>query len=54
MNLDYHYELIESENLLDDYGIKSTPAMIINGDLVFEGRVPPITEIKDILKSYLP
>lgn len=53
MNLDYGYELIESDNLFDEFGVNSTPAMIINGDIVFEGRIPPILELKYIIKNYL-
>ncbi|MBN2519738.1 MAG: TM0996/MTH895 family glutaredoxin-like protein [Bacteroidales bacterium] len=32
-----------------EYGVMHTPALVINGEVVFSGRVPTINEIKDIL-----
>lgn len=32
-----------------EYGVMRTPALVINGKVVFSGRVPTVNEIKDIL-----
>ena len=31
------------------YGIASTPALVVNGKVVFKGRVPSANEIKNVL-----
>lgn len=53
MNIKYDIELIESDNLFEDFGIKNTPAMIINGNVVLEGHIPSIITIKDIINDNL-
>ena len=39
------------ENIMDimGYGIASTPAVVINGKVIFKGRVPSANEIKNVL-----
>lgn len=46
----YKYELIENEKLLSSYGIKKSPAMIINNEIIIEGIVPNVIEMVEILK----
>lgn len=50
MNLNYEFELIENKSILKKLGITKTPAMMINGKIVIEGRIPPLKEVKEILK----
>lgn len=47
----YKYELIENEKLLSSYGIKKSPAMIINNEIIIEGIVPNVIEMVEILKN---
>lgn len=51
MNLRYRYELIENPQILEDMGITKTPAMVINGKIVLQGRVPNVLEMEKILKE---
>ena len=32
-----------------EYGVMHTPALAINGKIVLSGRVPPVSEIKELL-----
>jgi len=34
-----------------NYGIMHTPGMVINGKVVFSGRIPAVKELKEILNS---
>lgn len=34
-----------------NYGVMSTPAIVINGKVVIKGRVPSIEEIKSLIKK---
>lgn len=52
LNSNYSFELIESDNLLEEYGIEKAPAMKINGDIVVQGKIPPLKAIKEIIKKY--
>ena len=51
MNLNYRYELIENPKILSELGINKTPAMMINGKIVLEGRVPNFLEMIEILNK---
>ena len=51
LKLDYNFELIENPIILQEMNIKKTPAMVINGDVVLEGRIPSGPEIIEILKE---
>lgn len=50
LNLNYNFELIESDELLKELNIKS-PAMLINEKIVIAGRVPSLKEVKIILEK---
>lgn len=52
MGVKYNLELIEGDNLFENYGIKDTPAMIINGDIVLEGGKVSLPHIKNIISKY--
>ena len=34
-----------------EYGVMSTPALVVDGDVKFSGRVPNVADIKKILKA---
>jgi len=44
---------IEEEVMFKNYNIKQTPALIINERIIFEGHVPRITEIKNVIKKFM-
>ena len=52
MDSNYNFELIESDNLLEEHGIEKAPAMKINGDIVIQGKIPPLNAIKDMIRKY--
>ncbi|GIU30880.1 thioredoxin family protein [Shewanella sp. MBTL60-007] len=35
-----------------DYGVMSTPAIVVNGDVVIAGKVPSEQEIQDLLSTH--
>ncbi len=35
-----------------EYGVMSTPALVIDGKVVMSGQVPPISQVKEILLKY--
>ncbi|MCG9728476.1 thioredoxin family protein [Shewanella sp. Isolate13] len=35
-----------------DYGVMSTPAIVVNGDVVTAGKVPSEQEIQDLLSTH--
>ena len=53
MKLDYGFELIENDSILKELNIDKSPAMMINGKVVVEGRVPSLKEVKKILYEEL-
>ncbi len=53
MNIKYNLELIESDNLLEEYGVKAAPAIIVNNKIVLEGRSPSLLEVKNIISKHL-
>ncbi|OPX64816.1 thioredoxin family protein [Methanoregula sp. PtaB.Bin085] len=42
---------VEDLDAIVEAGIMLTPALIINGEVVAEGRVADVNEIKDLLKE---
>lgn len=49
LNLNAAIEKIEDIQKIMEYGIMATPGLVINGKVVMSGRLPKITEIKEIL-----
>lgn len=47
----YSFELFENPIILSEMNIRKTPAMMINGKIVLEGRIPSGVEMIDILKK---
>jgi small redox-active disulfide protein 2 len=42
-------EKVEDIVKIMNYGVMSTPALVIDGKIVLSGRVPSLTEIKEVL-----
>ena len=51
LNLEASVEKIEDIRKIMDYGIISTPGLVINGKVVLSGKTPKISELKEILIS---
>ena len=49
MSISAEIEKVEDIVKIMNYGIMSTPALVINGKVVLSGRVPSITELKEVL-----
>ena len=50
MNLDAQITKIEDITEILNYGIMTTPALVVDGKIVLKGRVGSVEEIKKILK----
>ncbi|MDD3626613.1 MAG: thioredoxin family protein [bacterium] len=52
-NLNLEASVIKVTDLTEimNHGVMMTPAVVINDDLVFTGRVPSVTEIEEYLKK---
>lgn len=51
MKRNYKYELIENPRILEDLGIKKSPAMIVNDKIIIEGWIPNVLQMIEILES---
>lgn len=49
LNLDADVEKVEDIQKIMEYGIMRTPGLVINGKIVLSGKVPKISELKEIL-----
>ena len=49
LNLNAAIEKIEDIQKIMEYGIMHTPGLVINGKVVLSGRLPKISELKDII-----
>ena len=45
-------EVVKIEDMMDiiNFGVMATPALVLDGKVIFAGRAPSVSEIKDILK----
>ena len=50
--LDFAADISHVTNIADilDLGVMRTPAVVIDGEVVISGRVPTVSELKDILE----
>jgi small redox-active disulfide protein 2 len=51
--LDFTADISHVTNIADilDLGVMRTPAVVIDGEVVLSGRVPTVSELKNILKT---
>lgn len=52
-NLAVELQYITDPGLLQDYGIRTFPALLVNGRVVVAGRVPPAAELAQLLVAAL-
>lgn len=51
LNIDANVEKVEDIVQIMSYGIMRTPALVIDGKVIFSGRVPSMKELKEILEK---
>jgi len=51
LNIDYTLEKVTDLNRIMDFGVMVTPALVVDGELKTEGKVPSVGELKSILAS---
>jgi len=49
LGLNAEIEKVEDYNEIISYGVMSTPAMVVDGQVKFSGRVPSVADIKKYL-----
>ena len=50
LGLDAEVEKITDINKIADFGVMATPALAVDGDIKFSGKIPSVEEIEKILK----
>jgi len=50
LGLDTEVEKITDINKIADFGVMATPALAVDGDIKFSGKIPSVGEIEMILK----
>lgn len=51
LNLDYKIEKVDDIQEIMKYNIMSTPAIVVDEKVVLKGRVPSLTEAKELLEN---
>jgi small redox-active disulfide protein 2 len=51
LNLDANVTKVEDIQKILTYGVMRTPALVINEKVVLYGRVPKVSELKDIIQK---
>ncbi|MFH1428921.1 MAG: thioredoxin family protein [Candidatus Margulisiibacteriota bacterium] len=51
LGIDYEIEKVTDINKIMDFGIMITPALAVDNDVIFAGKVPSLDEIKDELSN---
>ncbi len=50
LGIDADIEKITDINQIIDFGVIATPALAVNGEVKFTGKIPSVEEIEEILK----
>ncbi len=51
LGIDADVEKVTDINEIVDFGVTSTPALAVDGDVKFIGKIPSIEEIEEVLRS---
>jgi hypothetical protein len=49
LNIAANVSKVEDVVKIMEYGIMSTPALVINGKVIFSGRIPSAADLKEII-----
>jgi len=52
LDITANVEKVEDIQKIMSYGIMRTPGLVINGKIVFSGRVPSAKELKEIIMNH--
>ncbi len=50
LGIDAVIEKVTDINRIIDFGVTATPALAVDGEIKFSGRIPSIEEIKEVIK----
>jgi small redox-active disulfide protein 2 len=53
LGIDATIEKVEDYPTIAGYGVMSTPALVVDEDVVVSGRVPTVAQIRDLLSQRL-
>ena len=48
--IEFKLEKVKDINKIMEYGVMTTPALVIDGEVKVSGKVPSLDELKDIMK----
>ncbi|MCG9478956.1 MAG: thioredoxin family protein [Actinomycetia bacterium] len=51
LNIEAEVEKVTDINQIVDFGVMTTPALAIDGEVKFSGKIPSVQEIEGILKK---
>ncbi len=51
LGMDADIEKITDINQIIDFGVTATPALAVDGEVGFSGKIPSVEEIEEILKT---
>lgn len=52
LNVEIHVSKVEEIDKILGYGVMRTPGLVINEKVVLTGRVPSVSEVKEIIEKY--
>ena len=53
LQLDARVEKVEDIQKIMEYAVMRTPALVVNEKIVLSGKVPDITQLKELLNQHL-
>ena len=51
LDLEYELEKVKDISEFPSYGLMLTPGLVVDGDLIVQGKVPTVDEIKILLEK---
>ncbi len=49
IGIDYEFEKVTDIQQITSFGVMVTPALVIDGKVIFSGKVPSVDELKEII-----
>ena len=53
LNIDAQIEKVEDIQKIISYGVMRTPALVIDEKVIFSGRIPNMSELKEIIQKHI-
>jgi small redox-active disulfide protein 2 len=51
LGIDADFEKVKDINKIIDFGVTVTPALAVDGEVKFSGKIPSVEEIEEVLKG---